>query len=327
MSEILLSNEIIIYLFTQIVLFVLLFIAFYFSVFIIKNWDYNKTTSYQYKLEKKSYLIILIIFFTLIVKIFLMPYFSYSIDNLSHIIPGAMCAAGVIKANNYGEILLGLKLLILFFIGIWLIINSLDLKEKTYPYTKQKFAFYIFIFILIILETTLDILYLSNISTKEPVMCCSVIFGSNAVGNKIPFNLSIFMLVGLFYLTFLLTIFSNIQKQKFINFIINTFFLYISYYAMTYFFSTYIYQLPTHQCPFCMLQKEYFFIGYFIWTSLFLGTFFGIASFVVPIFIKKDLDYSFKYSILFNSIFVCLCTFYLVKYYLINGVFLYSNLV
>jgi hypothetical protein len=290
-SEILLSNEIIIYLFTQIVLFVLLFIAFYFSVFIIKNWDYNKTTSYQYKLEKKSYLIILIIFFTLIVKIFLMPYFSYSIDNLSHIIPGAMCAAGVIKANNYGEILLGLKLLILFFIGIWLIINSLDLKEKTYPYTKQKFAFYIFIFILIILETTLDILYLSNISTKEPVMCCSVIFGSNAVGNKIPFNLSIFMLVGLFYLTFLLTIFSNIQKQKFINFIINTFFLYISYYAMTYFFSTYIYQLPTHQCPFCMLQKEYFFIGYFIWTSLFLGTFFGIASFVVPIFIKKDLDY------------------------------------
>ena len=322
MSEILLSNEIIIYLFTQIVLFVLLFIAFYFSIFIIKNWDYNKTTSYQYKLEKKSYLVILIIFFTLIVKIFLMPYFTYSIDNLSHIIPGAMCAAGVIKANNYGEILLALKLLILFCIGIWLIINSLDLKEKTYPYTKQKFTFYIFIFILIILETTLDILYLSNISTKEPVMCCSVIFGSNAVGNKIPFNLSIFMLVGLFYLTFLLTIFSNIQKQKFINFIINTFFLYISYYAVTYFFSTYIYQLPTHQCPFCMLQKEYFFIGYFIWTTLFLGTFFGIASFVVPIFIKKDLDYTFKYSILFNLIFVCLCSFYLFKYYFENGVFL-----
>lgn len=322
MSEILLSNEIIIYLFTQIVLFVLLFIAFYFSVFIIKNWNYEKTTSSQYKLEKTSYLVILIIFFTLIVKIFLMPYFTYSIDNLSHIIPGAMCAAGVIKANNYGEILLALKLVILFCIGIWLIINSLDLKEKTYPYTKKKFVFYIFIFSLILIETTLDILYLSNISTKEPVMCCSVIFGSNAVGEKIPFNLTIPILVGLFYLTFLLTIFSNIQKQKLINFIINTFFLYISYYAVTYFFSTYIYQLPTHQCPFCMLQKEYFFIGYFIWTTLFLGTFFGVASFVVPIFTKKDLDYSFKYSNIFNLIFVFLCSFYLIKYYLSNGVFL-----
>jgi len=321
-SEILLSNEIIIYLFTQIVLFVLLFIAFYFSVFIIKNWNYEKTTSSQYKLEKTSYLVILIIFFTLVVKIFLLPYFTYSIDNLSHIIPGAMCAAGVIKANDYGEILLALKLIILFCIGIWLIINRLDLKEKTYPYTKKKFAFYIFIFFLILIETTLDILYLSNISTKEPVMCCSVIFGSNAIGEKIPFNLTIPMLVGLFYLTFLLTIFSNIQKQRFINFIINIFFLYISYYAVTYFFSTYIYQLPTHQCPFCMLQKEYYFIGYFIWTTMFLGTFFGVASFVVPIFTKKDLDYSFNYSNLFNLIFVFLCSFYLIKYYFVNGVFL-----
>jgi hypothetical protein len=321
-SEILLSNEIIIYLFTQIVLFVLLFIAFYFSVFIIKNWNYEKTTSSQYKLEKTSYLVILIIFFTLIVKIFLMPYFTYSIDNLSHIIPGAMCAAGVIKANNYGEILLTLKLFILFCIGIWLIINSLDLKEKTYPYTKKKFAFYIFIFSLILIETTLDILYLSNISTKEPVMCCSVIFGANSISSKIPFDLTIPMLIGLFYLTFFLSIFTNIQKQKFINFITNLFFLYISYYAVTYFFSTYIYQLPTHQCPFCMLQKEYYFTGYFIWTTLFLGTFFAICSFIVPKFINKDLDYSFKYSNIFNSIFVFLCTFYLIKYYLINGVFL-----
>ena len=322
MSEILLSNEIIIYLFTQIVLFVLLFIAFYFSVFIIKNWNYEKTTSSQYKLEKTSYLVILIIFFTLIVKIFLMPYFTYSIDNLSHIIPGAMCAAGVIKANNYGEILLTLKLFILFCIGIWLIINSLDLKERTYPYTKKKFAFYIFIFSLILIETTLDILYLSNISTKEPVMCCSVIFGANSISSKIPFDLTISMLIGLFYLTFFLSIFTNIQKQKFINFITNLFFLYISYYAVTYFFSTYIYELPTHQCPFCMLQKEYYFSGYFIWTTLFLGTFFAICSFIVPKFINKDLDYSFKYSNIFNSIFVFLCTFYLIKYYLINGVFL-----
>ena len=117
-SEILLSNEIIIYLFTQIILFILLFIAFYFSIFIIKNWNYEKTTSKQYKLEKTSYLVILIIFFALIVKIFLMPYFTYSIDNLSHIIPGAMCAAGVIKANSYGEILVALKLVILFCIGV-----------------------------------------------------------------------------------------------------------------------------------------------------------------------------------------------------------------
>ncbi len=82
MSSILLSNEIIIFLFVQIILFILLSIAFYFSLSIIKNWDFNKTTNKQYKLEKTSYLVILIISFTLIVKIVLFPYFAYCLDRV-----------------------------------------------------------------------------------------------------------------------------------------------------------------------------------------------------------------------------------------------------
>ena len=322
MSSILLSNEIIIFLFVQIILFILLSIAFYFSLSIIKNWDFNKTTNKQYKLEKTSYLVILIISFTLIVKIVLFPYFAYSLDNLSNIVPGAMCAAGIVGANEFGQINLALKILILFFIGVWLIINSLDLKEKTYPFTKKKYFLYIFIFILSIIELFLDFSFLDNISTKEPVMCCSVIFGVNNTGSKIPFDLSIFNLLIVFYLLYILTTILSLQKSSFINLIINFMFLYIGYYAVTYFFSTYIYQLPTHQCPFCMLQKEYDFIGYFIWGTLFLGTFFGVSSFILKTFINKDLVYTYKYSLIFNTLFVFLCSFYVIRYYLVNGVFL-----
>ena len=322
MNNVLLLNEIVIYLFIQTVLIVLLFIAFYFSISIIKNWDYEKTSTKQYKLEKTSYLVILIISFTLIVKIFLFPYFAYSLDNLSNIVPGAMCAAGIVGANEFGQINLSLKILILFFIGVWLIINSLDLKAKTYPYTKTKYLFYSFIFLLCIIEITLDFLFLNGISTKEPVMCCSVIFGVNSVGNKIPFDMSINMLLIMFYLLYFLIIFVNIQKQALLNLITNLLFLYIAYYAVTYFFSTYVYELPTHQCPFCMLQKEYNFVGYFIWSTLFLGTFFGSSSYILNILIKKDLDYMYKYSIIFNTIFICICSFYVLRYYFVNGVFL-----
>ncbi|MGE4381942.1 MAG: hypothetical protein AB7D41_01935 [Arcobacter sp.] len=322
MSSILLSNEIIIFLFVQIILFILLSIAFYFSLSIIKNWDFNKTTNKQYKLEKTSYLVILIISFTLIVKIVLFPYFAYSLDNLSNIVPGAMCAAGIVGANEFGQINLTLKILILFFIGVWLIINSLDLKEKTYPFTKKKYFLYIFIFILSIFELFLDFSFLENISTKEPVMCCSVIFGVNNTGSKIPFDLSISNLLIVFYLLYILTTILSLQKSSFLNLIINFMFLYIGYYAVTYFFSTYIYQLPTHQCPFCMLQKEYYFVGYFIWGTLFLGTFFGISSFILKTFINKDLAYTYKYSLIFNTLFVFLCSFYVIRYYLVNGVFL-----
>ena len=322
MNNILLSNEIVIYLFVQTILIILLFVAFYFSVSIIKTWDYEKTTTKQYKLEKTSYLVILIISFTLIVKIFLFPYFAYSLDNLSNIVPGAMCAAGIVGANEFGQINLSLKILILFFIGVWLIINSLDLKAKTYPYTKKKYLFYSFIFALCILEITLDFLFLNGISTKEPIMCCSTIFGVNNIGSKIPFDLNISTLLIIFYLLYLLIVFINIQKQAFLNLLINFLFLYIAYYAVTYFFSTYVYELPTHQCPFCMLQKEYHFIGYFIWSTLFLGTFFGVASYILKTFINEKLNYTYKYSLIFNTIFVFICSFYVIRYYLINGVFL-----
>ena len=322
MNKILLSNEIIVFIFAQTVLMILLIIAAYFSFSIIKNWNYSKTTSSQYKLEKKSYLVILIISFTMIIKIFLMPYFAYSIDELSHIVPGAMCAAGVIGANDYGQILLIFKVIVLFFIGIWLVINSLDLKEKTYPYTKKKFIFFIIIFTLIIIENILDILYLTNIPTAEPVLCCSVIFGANSTGSKIPFNLTIPLLLAIFYLLYFLSVFVNVLKNSLLNLIVNVLFLFIAYYAVTYFFGTYIYELPTHQCPFCMLQHEYNYVGYFIWTTLFLGVYFAVTSHMLKVIVGKELIFTFKYSIIFNSIFVFLCTFYVLRFYLLNGVFL-----
>lgn len=40
------------------------------------------------------------------------------------------------------------------------------------------------------------------------------------------------------------------------------------------FISIHYYELPTHHCPFCLLQKEYHYIGYPLYLSLFAG---GIA--------------------------------------------------
>ena len=94
-NNLFLSNEIIILLFSQILIYFLLFISFFISIKILKNWDYKKSNSIQYSLEKKSYLVILIISFALFTKIFIFFYFIYSIDSLTFLVPGAMCAAGI----------------------------------------------------------------------------------------------------------------------------------------------------------------------------------------------------------------------------------------
>ncbi|MFW0694746.1 hypothetical protein ACN091_10900, partial [Aliarcobacter butzleri] len=74
---------------------------------------------------------------------------------------------------------------------------------------------YIFFFMLTIYELILDVLFLSNIPTKELVLCCTVIFGVNSIGSKIPFDLPINTLLILFYMIYSLIIFLNLQKKAF----------------------------------------------------------------------------------------------------------------
>ena len=319
--ELFLSNQVLIYLFSQSILFLFSIIAFVGSIGIIKNWDFNTTSTKQYKLEKKAYLIIIIILFSLIFKLLLMPYFAYTIDKLSNIVPGAMCAAGVIGANSFGNPLLLVKISILLLIGIWFIVNHEDEKAENYPYFRKKFWFFLVIFALICVEYFLDIAYFLNISLKEPVSCCSVIFGISG-NNQLPFGLSTTMLVVLFYLIYILNTILSFQKNSILLFFSSILFLYISYISVNHFFGTYIYQLPTHKCPFCMLQGDYYFVGYLLWTLLILGLFFSISNFILKILINDELESSYRYSRIFNTLFVILCSAYPIVYYMQNGVWL-----
>ena len=52
---------------------------------------------------------------------------------------------------------------------------------------------------------------------------------------------------------------------------------FVSITALVSFISPYIYELPTHHCPFCILQKEYSFVGYFFYASLLGGAIPGAA--------------------------------------------------
>jgi hypothetical protein len=45
--------------------------------------------------------------------------------------------------------------------------------------------------------------------------------------------------------------------------------------ALISFISLYFYELPTHHCPFCILQREYHYVGYLIYVTLLVG---GIAA-------------------------------------------------
>jgi len=258
----------------------------------------------------------------MVLKILLLPYFVYTIDRLSDLVPGAMCAAGIIKANTYGNPLLALKIIIIFLSGLWMRLNRLDLEAKEYPYTEYKSWFFIAIFILLSVEIGLDILYFTNIETSNPVTCCSVIFGQAGGNNDLPFGLDIPKLLILFYLLYFFVVFMTFMRISIGIFLASILFLYIAYYSVVYFYGTYIYALPTHKCPFCMLQSDYYFVGYLVWGLLLVGVFFSLDYAFGKAIFDKEFSISKKLSLSLLTLFVALCSLYVATYYLKNGVLL-----
>ena len=322
MNEALLSNQVIVFLLSEFTLFTLLFVAFVVSLKVLVKWDFESFTPFQFALERQSYLISTIIQFVFLLKFILVAYFIFSIDALAPLLPGAMCGAGVIKANEYGSYLLILKFFILFLLTLWLYVHFYDMRTKNHQWFKHKSWLFSLIFFFIVLELALDFGYFSNIDTHMPVSCCAALFGQLEGAIPLPFGLSVPLLLVLFYLLYILIILTLKNGYTMLYIIANILFIFIAYYSVVYFFGTYIYQLPTHKCPFCMLQPEYYYVGYLVWASLFMGTYIGLSDAVSMFWLKKTKMRSQDLVVGLLSIFVLLCTAYVAVYYLRNGVLL-----
>lgn len=291
-------------------------IAFWLSLKIYFFWDIDSTSQKQYRLERESFLATTIIKFIFSLKIPLFLFFIFTLDKISTVLKGAMCGAGVVDATHYGIYLMVLKVLNIYLFAFWLKLNFWDIKDINQPYTKKKSLFYIFLFLLLLLEIALEFLMFNAIEIDKIVSCCGSIY-SNSSSSTLSsiFLIDYKIIITIFYSNFLFMLI--FYKNRYAYSTLNLIFIVISLISLILFFSPYIYELPTHHCPFCILQKDYFYVGYFIYAFLFIGTFYGI---LVAFF--DDYKFSFKISLLFNLLYVILLTIYVVWYYIKNGVFL-----
>ena len=297
-------------------------IAFILSLQIIKSWNFDANSKLQYSLEKKSYLGSTIIRYMFYIKLPLFLFFIFTLDKISFVLPGAMCGAGVVNANEYATVLLFLKLVNLYLFAYWIVLDKQDMLDELQKHLKQKFTIFIALFTLLISEIVLEYIMFSSIDVKDVVDCCGAIFSTNdnTYLSK-ALSLSPSLLLSLFYLNFSLLVVSAIFSMRYIFSLLNLLFIFISLLSLVAFFGTYIYELPTHHCPFCFLQQEYSYVGYFLYGVLFVGTFNGlVVGFVV--FSKEEVLKRYRVSILFNLIYLIVVTLYPILFFMRNGVWL-----
>jgi hypothetical protein len=230
-----------------------------------------------------------------------------------------MCAVGVINSVDIGIYLMVIKILNLYLFGVWLTLHYMDLGYEDLKYTKLKFKLYIPLYILLLIEIVLILKMFSGIDIEKIVSCCGTIFSSNSSKTLgLLLNIDQSIIVSLFIINYIALIFFYIKRVKYLFGIFNILFLITSIVSLISFFSTYIYELPTHHCPFCLLQKDYYYIGYILYTLLFLGTFYGVLTLIKEV-LGEGVERDYKRSLIFNTLYFIVVVGYPIFYIIKNG--------
>ncbi len=306
------------------------------AVRVLRYWDPESDDSRQIRLENEIWLTSTLLQYTLFFQIFSLVLFVLAADNFCKVIVGAMCATGSLLANPYGIPALLVKIIAVFFYGMWIVLHKIDIRSPDYPLVRIKYWYFIALLPLILLDITLQSLYLAGLSPDIITSCCGVVFDTSAgQGNALlpAFNQSALLLT--FYGTALLLLILGLlarSRKKFLQYLPlsggSVFFLLVAVVAITNVFSSYVYAMPYHHCPFCILKGEYYGIGYFLYASLFLAVFLLVLPAVVDRFKRRDdlREYvaamqmkAVKWGLVLLVIFVALSSYHLVIYRYFGG--------
>lgn len=250
------------------------------AVRIVRKWDIHSGSEDQLRMERTTYLISMLLAYAFGFQLISFFLFIFTADTLHSLFVGAMCAAGTLNVNGYGYPTLILKLVNFLLAGLWLIVNYTDNKAYDYPLIRKKYLLLLAITPFIAAEIIVQAKYLTGLRADVITSCCGSLFSGETKGLAsdvaslplVPSALAFYCGMLLTLILGLLYYFKGWGGYLFSLASGATFIISIA--ALISFISLYFYELPTHHCPFDILQREYFYIGYPLYLSLLGG---GVA--------------------------------------------------
>lgn len=255
--------------------FMLVYAAFY-GTQILKHWNIASGEELQLILERKTYLISTLLSYVFGLQLLSLFLFIFTADSLRTLFVGAMCAAGTLNVNSFGYPTLVLKIVNFIFAGLWLVLNHADNQGYDYPLIKKKYLLLVIIAPFIVLETLLESAYFLGMEADVITSCCGSLFSSDkkaGLGSEIA-SLPAMPMLWTFYVAMAITLISGgyfycKAKLGYLYALFSLLLFIIALFAIVSVISIYIYELPTHHCPFCIIMEEYSYIGYLLYVLLF----------------------------------------------------------
>lgn len=251
---------------------------------VLAGWDFASSSEEQLALERATSLVTSLAGWALGFEVVAGLLLVYTVEDLHGLFVGAMCATGSLNANPIGWTLLAVKLLLVALSAVWLAFNSLDQRAGDFPIIRGKYLGLLLLTPLVAADLYLQLRYFGGLDPEVITSCCGSLFSESGGGVAseiagLPAVTMMWVLYGslaVFVATGAGCLLSPARLLRPALAALSVVVLGAALVSTVSFVSLYVYQLPTHHCPFDMLQAQYRFVGYALYTSLFSGAFFGL---------------------------------------------------
>ncbi|MBV5340967.1 MAG: hypothetical protein J0665_15655 [Deltaproteobacteria bacterium] len=258
--------------------------AGYYGLRILLRWNPASGSEMQLDLERRTYLVSTIMSYILGFELMSLFLFIYTANDLHLLFTGAMCAAGTLAVNFFGYPVLLFKIVNFLLAGVWLVVNYTDNRGYDYPLIRFKYKLLTLVVPLLLLESGLLAAYFAGLKPDIITSCCGSLFSheSNSFSGDLaslphlPMQIAFFS--GMAITAICGLIFYTRGCAGYLFSIAATLTFLIAAASIVSFIGLYFYELPTHHCPFCILQREYNYVGYLLYATLFGGAVAGIGT-------------------------------------------------
>ena len=251
---------------------------------IVRDWDVHSGSERQLTLERRTYLMSTLVTFVLAVQLVAVLLFVFNADRMASLFIGAMCAVGTLNVNPYGFPSLITQIAVFFAASTWLAMNHLDTQAPDYPLVRTKYVLLLGLAPLLIAAFVLEWRYFSGLQVDVITSCCARIFTRGARGLSgdlaaLPPLPAMIVFYGAVLLAMTVAGYASTRKRGGYAMALTSVAAFVATITgVIAFLSPYVYEQPHHHCPFCLLKREYGFLGYWLYVPLFVATASGLAA-------------------------------------------------
>jgi hypothetical protein len=256
----------------------LLLLAASYALQVLRHWDITSGSERQLGLERRTYLISILVAWCFVAEILSLLLFVYNAEQLSSQFVGAMCATGVLNAGPWGWPALFLKIGVFFAGAAWLSLNRIDNRSPDYPLVRVKYGLLLAIVPLAALAATAQWLFFLGLDPDVITSCCGALFTpqGDGVAAEVAGLDPAASLVAMYLSGLALLIGGTryrLQRRGGGLFaLLGGGAFAIALAAIVSCVALYVYEHPHHHCPFCLLKSGHGFTGYWLYVPLFSAT-------------------------------------------------------